>query len=346
MALLRLMRPRQTSDRVVARLNDTLATLYAQSIHNIKSNGFNPLLIQEDTDVLLALAKARERLKAVSLEEREEDVASALAQVTHEIMEKLYTTSVSRTRLGLSNILATLVTAADQLSDESGPDATMVETVVLPSDLLLQAKTALFPAERMQIIEGRRLGTTVRLGTPTDITDESSDGHVRHDEMKLNDARLKTQKSGTFLAMCLHSHPGEGPFATIPGTSDNDLHQYGVTHSWPLLISAIMVKDGYLRLFGDAVERKLVTVAIEGAGIERIPQDEADESGTLYRVTQPVPHLTQEADTAPAEDTPPGRLCHPGSPPGLRGWDQGHLPKLPGVLYHLHGGIQWQAQQP
>ena len=67
-----------------------------------------------------------------------------------------------------------------------------------------------------------------------------------------------------------------------------------------------MVKDGYLRLFGDAVERKLVTVVIEGAGIERIPQDQADESGTLYKVTQPVPHLSQEAHTASAENTPPG----------------------------------------
>ena len=88
--------------------------------------------------------------------------------------------------------------------------------------------------------------------------------------------------------MCLHSHLGEGPAATVPDPTDSDQHKYWVNHQWPLLISAIIVKDGYVRLFGDAVERKLLAVVIEGVGVEQVAQDGAYGPGILYRVTTPA----------------------------------------------------------
>ena len=139
-------------ERIVSRLNRDLERLYAESLHNLQANGRSSTLIQEDTEVLLALARARERLHSVATNDAGQDIFPTVAEVTDEILEKLYRSHVSRTSLGLSNILAPLVAAATELSGVSGPDAGAVDTVVIPSALLLQAKQALFPAERMQVI--------------------------------------------------------------------------------------------------------------------------------------------------------------------------------------------------
>ena len=293
--------------RIVSRLNRDLERLYAESLHNLQSNGRSSTLIQEDTDVLLALARARERLLAVATDDAVQDISPTVAEVTDEILEKLYRSHVSRTRLGLSNILAPLVAAATELGNVSGPDASLVETVVIPSALLLQAKQALFRAERMQVISGRRVGRTVHLEAPIDVTGESSNGHIDLDSLRLNDAQLDIEKSGTFLAMCLHSHPGEGPAATIPSSTDINQHKQWLSHHWPLSISTIMVRDGYLRLFGESVDRKLVTVVIEGSGIERIRQEEADGTGTLYQVTELAPDVAQTTASQPEQEAPEER---------------------------------------
>ena len=121
------------------------------------------------------------------------------------------------------------------------------------------------------------------------------------DSLGLNDAQLDVEKSGTFLAMCLHSHPGEGSAATIPSSTDVNRHKQWLSHHWPLSIGAIMVRDGYLRLFGESVNRKLVTVVIEGSGIERIRQEEADGTGTLYQVTKAAPDLARATTASQPE---------------------------------------------
>ena len=297
-----IIQHRPLPERIVSRLNRDLERPYAESLHNFRANGRSSTLIQEDTDVLLALSRARERLHSVATDDAEQDIFPTVAEVTDEILERLYRSHVSRTRLGLSNILAPLMAAATELSSVSGPDASVVDTVVIPSAMLLQAKQALFPAERMQVISGRRVGRTVHLEAHIDVTGESANGHVDMDNLRLKDARLDIEKSGTFLAMCLYSHPGEGPAATIPSSTDVNQHKQWLSHHWPRSISAIMVKDGYLRLFGESVDRKLVTVVIEGSGIERIRQEEADGTGTLYQVTEPTPDVAQARASQPEQD--------------------------------------------
>jgi len=294
MGLLHAIRPKRLTDKIASRLIRDLSELYAESIHKLETNGENAALIQEDFDVLLALAKARERLKVAASEDAQQDVAPTIAEVIDEIQDRLPQIHVPSTRLGLSRVMARLAAASVQLSAVSGPEASKVETVIIPSGLLFQAKKNLFPAERMQLVSGRRIGRTVYLKGAIDVTGEHSNGHVKADDLKLNDARLDTAKSGSFLAMCLHSHLGEGPAATVPTLADTLQHMHWMNDYWPLLISAIIVKDGYLRLFGDAVERKLTTVIIEGTGIERITQGELDGTGMLFQATEAIPNVTQD----------------------------------------------------
>ncbi len=54
-------------------------------------------------------------------------------------------------------------------------------TIRVPADLLFQIYYALFPAERMMVISGRRTGDTVVLGAAFDVTGVSSGGHVSAD---------------------------------------------------------------------------------------------------------------------------------------------------------------------
>ena len=301
MAFFRPNRSGGSSAQVVSQLNRSLIRLYNESIRDVRVNGIDPILIAEDTDVLLALASVRERLNVFAEGGQEQDPAPVVAEVTDEILERLRSSTVSRTRLGLSNIFATLTRAAHQLSAQSGPDSSLVETVVIPSEVLLRARQALFPAGRMQLMDGRRAGKAVRVGVPTDVTGDCSDGHVKPHSLKLDNARVSTQQKGNFLAMGLHSHPGEGPSAAVASSTDNEQHRYWTSHYWPLFISGTMVKDGFLRLYGDAIERKLVTVIVEGAGIERIPQAETDGVGTLYKVTHPIPNVQQAIDVPEKE---------------------------------------------
>ena len=287
MGLFQAIRHKPLTERTTSRLNKDLSNLYAESIRMLKANGESALLIQEDVDVLLALAAARERLRIAANRDAEQEVAPVVAEIIDDIQGKLYQCRVPRTRLGLSKAMERLVAASVQLSGVSGPEAGTVETMVIPLDLLLRSKQDLFPASKMQMISGRRVGRTVRLELPIDVTGTSPNAHPKPDDFKLNEAQVSTARSGTFLAMCLHSHLGEGPAATVPDPIDTDQHTYWVNHQWPLLISAIIVKDGYVRLFGDAVERKLLAVVIEGAGVEQVAQDGAYGPGMLYKVTTP-----------------------------------------------------------
>ena len=305
MAFLRLKRSEGLSAQVVFQLNRSLTRLYDESIRDIRVNGNDPILVEEDASVLLALARIRGRLNVFAEGGREQDPAPVVANVTEEILERLQECSVSRTRVGLSNIFATLTRATHQLNAQSGPDSSLVDTVVIPSEVLLRARKDLFPAGRMQLIDGRRSGNTVRVGNPTDVTGDCSDGHVKPQSRKLDHARFSTQQKGDFLAMALHSHPGEGPSATVASSTDNEQHGYWTSHYWPLFISGIMVKDGFLRLYGDAIKRRMVTMIVEGEGIERVPEAETDGVGTLYKVTLPTPHVKQTIEI-PDKESPTG----------------------------------------
>ena len=165
MRLFQAMRHKPLTQRTTSRLNKDLSNLYAESIRMLKANGESALLIQEDVDVLLALATARERLRIAANQDAEQEVAPVVAEIIDDIQDRLYQSRVPRTRLGLSKAMERLVAASVQLSKVSGPEVGKVETMVIPLDLLLRSKEDLFPALKMQMISGRRVGRTGPLRT-------------------------------------------------------------------------------------------------------------------------------------------------------------------------------------
>lgn len=158
-------------------------------------------------------------------------------------------------------------------------DTDEIATIVIGSDLLYQAHSALFPAERMLAIAGRRSGTTVFLGAGFDVTGHSSAGYVRADPDRLARALISMDLSGTFLASWWHSHPGRGALATCPSLIDLNQQDDWLREFWSSLLGAILVEDGWLRLWGAALEEGRIEVQVVGPGVV-----EEDRHEHLYRL--------------------------------------------------------------
>ena len=74
--------------------------------------------------------------------------------------------------------------------------------------------------------------------------------------------------------MWIHSHPGGGPGMTHPSEIDVEQHADWLRDYSPDLVSAIMVRDRYIRFWGTAVECGRVAVELEGPGTELISASE------------------------------------------------------------------------
>lgn len=264
----------------IAVLENALKGQYEDALGSLKSGALRPGPVKDITQVLVTLAEARTRLAAAAPNGQGANL-QAVNELIAEVNQKLYLAPADWTRLGLSRMLALLATAAIDLAPQV--DTVAVARIIIPAELLFQARQALFPAERMQVVAGRRHGSTVQLSAPFDVTGECSGSHVRADNAKVNDALVGMTRSGGFLAMWLHSHPGEGPAATHPSMIDRTQHQEWLEHYWPNLLGAIMVRDGFCRLFGDAVEQGVMDITIQGIGVELI-KEETNGSGKLYRI--------------------------------------------------------------
>lgn len=145
-------------------------------------------------------------------------------------------------------------------------------TIVIPSDVLMHAHATLFPPERMSVIAGRPLGGGIILGAAYDVTGTGRDTnrvHVRAEPRKLAQALMGFEFAGVRLSAWMHSHPGSGPLATHP--SMIDVAQFrGWTVDFPDLVALIIVADGFVRIWGDAVESGRLRPEISGPGVERI----------------------------------------------------------------------------
>jgi len=169
------------------------------------------------------------------------------------------------------------VTIINLWPSEARPRRALTETppahgrVVIPTDLMFAAWRQLFPAERMLVFGGRTTRKGVRVSNLSDVTEPApSAAHVRACPAKLATALMDLDRAGAHLAVWVHSHPGEGARATHP--SATDLHQdRDLRRDYSArLVGIIVVRDGWLRLFGEAVDRRDSRVVWLGSGIEEV----------------------------------------------------------------------------
>lgn len=144
-------------------------------------------------------------------------------------------------------------------------------TMYLPSDVLVHAWPALMPPERMGVIAGRELDRRFILSGMYDVTGRASRSHVQADRHKLAQALLSFERTGLEFSAWIHSHPGHGPGATTPSATDRAQYADWTRDYNPGLLGLIVVKDGHLRLWGEAVETGTVRVEIVGAGLRPLP---------------------------------------------------------------------------
>lgn len=141
------------------------------------------------------------------------------------------------------------------------------KTVYIPTELLFDALQGLMPPERMGTIGGMHIGHHYLMGLIHDVTGRANRAHVEADPDKLGRALVSFDRRGLRLAGWIHSHPGTGPAATAP--SETDWAQYrDWTHDFdPLLVGLIVVRDGYARAWGHAVEDNRIRLELVGDGV-------------------------------------------------------------------------------
>jgi proteasome lid subunit RPN8/RPN11 len=144
---------------------------------------------------------------------------------------------------------------------------TRSRTICIPSELLLQAVDTLMPAERMGVLGGRQVGDRFILSTLSDVTGRGHIAHVTADPRKLANALLMMERAGARLAAWIHSHPGRGPSATMPSAIDRDQYADWVRHYSETLVGIIVVRDGFIRFWGDAVESGRSRVEVLGGDV-------------------------------------------------------------------------------
>jgi proteasome lid subunit RPN8/RPN11 len=149
-------------------------------------------------------------------------------------------------------------------------DETRRSSTIIPSELLFQAVDLLMPAERMAVVAGRRFGGRLVLGTFYDVTGAAHNAHVRADPRKLGQALIAFERAGVEIAGWIHSHPGGGPLATAPSHIDRAQYSEWVRDFSRKLVGIIVVRDGFVRLWGDAIESGAVRADIPAKGVKTV----------------------------------------------------------------------------
>lgn len=81
------------------------------------------------------------------------------------------------------------------------------------------------------------------------------------------------ERAGVQVAGWLHSHPGSGPGATMPSHIDRRQYAEWRRHYGDRLVGIIVVADGHVRLWGDAVESGHLRVELVGTGVHQLQED-------------------------------------------------------------------------
>lgn len=151
--------------------------------------------------------------------------------------------------------------------------------MIIKSTLLFQLHHSLFPAERMLVGAGQKIGKTIEIEGIFDVTGNASSGYVKADAERLARALIAMSETGKYFALWIHSHPGRGAGATHPSGTDTNQEAEWLKDYSPNLISAIIVEDRYIRFWGNALDAKRVKIEIIGTGIRR-----ASESEEIYQL--------------------------------------------------------------
>lgn len=185
-------------------------------------------------------------------------------------------------RQALSRTLQCLLAAQKAISPAVAamPSLAKKRRIVMSKELLEESYYSLFPAERMLVAAGRHLGDATRLIKIYDVTGDQSGGHVRANPDLLGRALIEMDKSDTFLAAWLHSHPGATQGTTHPSSIDLEQDQDWI-RDYPRLLNVIVVKDRWFRFWGTALESGLIEVELLGHG----PISEK-KHGYIYRLDE------------------------------------------------------------
>lgn len=152
-----------------------------------------------------------------------------------------------------------------------------------PTELLAEVLLSLFPAERMAIVSGRESQGSLWLTGAFDVTGkgpETHESHVQADSAALSRALITMDQTGCRFAAWIHSHPGRGPGATHPSTTDRKQYEWLVNSYSRNLIAMIAVADRLVRIWGGLNTPDGMTFRFEGQGVEAIPGE-----SNVYRVT-------------------------------------------------------------
>lgn len=167
-----------------------------------------------------------------------------------------------------------------EITDASAlPPFSNVSEIVLPAAMLFQLRQSLFPAERMMVGAARKIDGIIAVEALFDVTGAANAVGVKADPNRLATALIAMAETETYFGLWIHSHPGTGAGGTHPSGIDLDQHDDWLRDYSADLVSAIMVKDRYIRFWGTAVESGKIAVRIEGAGVECISPPE-----NIYRL--------------------------------------------------------------
>jgi proteasome lid subunit RPN8/RPN11 len=156
-----------------------------------------------------------------------------------------------------------------------GVTRTSPPNIIIPTDLLMSAWRQLFPAERMVVFGGRADGDDVLVTSYVDVTEPNPSAvHVRACPQKLAQALIDFERTSAHLSLWMHSHPGEGARATHPSRIDRDQEESLRHHYSQRLVSLIAVRDGYVRVWGQAPAQGVVAVRFNGSGLETDPEEQ------------------------------------------------------------------------
>jgi hypothetical protein len=130
--------------------------------------------------------------------------------------------------------------------------------------------------ERLHLVTGIRVSEgsrTLDHMVKVPLASESAIGALA-DQHALQKTLIEMDEWGHHLYGLFHSHPGTGVSATTPSQTDWKTHERYDRGGYPL-VSAIFVKDGFVRFFG----HQPFTISVYGKGVEKI-----DESQHVYKI--------------------------------------------------------------
>ena len=155
------------------------------------------------------------------------------------------------------------------------PEFASPRKLVLSSAMLMQIGQSLFPPERMIVGAARQIGNEISVKALFDVTGSANSSRVVADPDRLGRALIAMAESDTYFGLWVHSHPGSGSLSTYPSPIDTTQHADWLRDYSPNLVSAIIVRDRYIRFWGTALEAGDVVIEIEGSGIEVVSAEES-----------------------------------------------------------------------